>query len=803
MKRLKLTFFLLLALPLAMVSHAAVVEETAASNIAARFVSSLTATGRFNATVPVMQLEHTEYSTLDNSTPAYYVFNVSDDGGWVIVAGDDRAASVLGYNGSGSFEWDDIPCGLKALLDSYRHEMEYLQQHPEIERPASTLKTSLQASATVGPLLTTKWDQRAPYYNKCPLVNSSHCLTGCVATAMAQVMYYYKHPTDKCLPIPEYTNPSNDSLIASLAARKFTWAKMLDEYKTDSYTTAQGNAVAWLMRYCGQAVEMQYGLGGSGALFETEEFAHYFKYNKDSIRQIRRMTEKSHRDSITGKWVRDTIIMPVNEWNEIAKHELDQSRPIWYTAWVPAGYHAFVLDGYEFNSDTIYFHANFGWSGALDGYYQIVSGDFIESDWPSMVIGITPKTDVSGDSLTCLSERNNWFPIKAPYQVRADGLYPMSYPTTMVLSIQDNTSDEYYAKYTQELIADSTSMTFTCDATLPEGYYCFKLYYMDSDSQLQPVTNCSQLDFIVIGNVGIIGTPSITTVTSMIDELLDGNTAIDISDITTVIDYLLGGYVMSDDDGLKADTGNEVIDNLINNMVLVQGGTYTMGATPEQESTRDNETPTHEVTVSTFYIGKYEVTQAEWEAVMGSNPTPARYQGDKHPIVSVSWNECKAFIDSLNKITGYQFRLPSEEEWEFAARGGNNTKGYKYAGSDVVGAVAWYSENSNQEIMIAGSSDDENEISKALLHNVGERAANELGLYDMSGNVWEWCSDTYLNYVAPLKATGGTTLKDVCVIRGGSGTSAADCCRTAYRNSQERTASSAWTGFRLALKPSK
>ena len=158
-------------------------------------------------------------------------------------------------------------------------------------------------------------------------------------------------------------------------------------------------------------------------------------------------------------------------------------------------------------------------------------------------------------------------------------------------------------------------------------------------------------------------------------------------------------------------------------MALVQGGTFTMGCTSTQEGDcRNEETPAHHVTISDFYIGKYEITQAQWKAVMDDNPS--RFKGDNLPVENVSWNEVQTFITKLNRITGKQYRLPTEAEWEYASLDGNNSTGYRYSGSNTVGNVAWYRENSNN-----------------ITHAVGTKSPNELGIYDMSGNVSEWCSD--------------------------------------------------------------
>lgn len=166
-------------------------------------------------------------------------------------------------------------------------------------------------------------------------------------------------------------------------------------------------------------------------------------------------------------------------------------------------------------------------------------------------------------------------------------------------------------------------------------------------------------------------------------------------------------------------------------MILVEGGTFTMGATSEQGSDANSyEEPTHQVTLSSYYIGETEVTQELWQAVMGNNHS--HFSGSIKPVDDVSWDECQEFIRKLNALTGENFRLPTEAEWEYAARGGNKSLGYKYAGSDTIDNVAWYWENSYK---VGSDSPDYG------THAVATKSSNELGLYDMSGSVYEWCHD--------------------------------------------------------------
>ena len=206
------------------------------------------------------------------------------------------------------------------------------------------------------------------------------------------------------------------------------------------------------------------------------------------------------------------------------------------------------------------------------------------------------------------------------------------------------------------------------------------------------------------------------------------------------------------------------LNKLINNMVYVSGGTFTMGATSEQGSDAyDHEKPTHSVTLRSFYLCKYEVTQALWRAVMGNNPS--YFKGDNLPVENVSWNDCQTFITRLNSLTGKKFRLPTEAEWEYAARGGNRTRGYKYSGNNGLSNVAWY---------------DENNSSKT--HPVGLKSSNELGLYDMSGNLWELCSDWIGTYSSSAQTNPiGPLSGSRRMMRGGCWLNDARDCRLSVR----------------------
>ena len=332
--------------------------------------------------------------------------------------------------------------------------------------------------------------------------------------------------------------------------------------------------------------------------------------------------------------------------------------------------------------------------------------------------------------------------------------------------------------------------TYTMDVT--PGTHTLTWRYT-KDSSVNPTGDYFAVDNLTIrsmekrGDVDADGNVNISDVTALIDYLLSGNASgivlanadcdqdgnVNISDVTTLIDYLLSG----------SWTGNSfTIGGVTFNMVPVTGGTFTMGFTGETPDIDDEGAlPAHQVTLSSYSIGETEVTQALWVAVMGSNPS--YYTGDLNmPVEQVSWDDCQQFITQLNQMTGMTFRLPTEAEWEFAARGGNLSHGYMYAGSDTPGNVAWCNS------------------SVSTTQPVGQKVPNELGLYDMSGNVWEWCNDYSGLYSddAQTNPTGPESGSSrIC--RGGAFFNPKSNSRVWYRTEASASQTANGLGFRLAL----
>lgn len=289
----------------------------------------------------------------------FYVFNVSesDGGGFVVVSGDERTEPILGYADSGSLDEDNIPDALRYMLEGYATQMEWLDSNPQTDVLASRQNRKMTARSPIAPIIATRWNQGSPYNNLCPEMTYKNdnneevlgrAVTGCVATSMAQVMYYYKWPKTACSPLPGYTG--NGITLPDLPAVTFAWSDMTPTYNSTSSDAAK-TAVATLMQYCGTALRMSYGVKGSSAynVSITETLKKYFGYD-GGMRSVFR-SHYSYQD-----------------WIGLVYSELACNRPVILGGRSTGGGHSFVCDGYEAGD---YFHINWGWGGTSDGYFRL------------------------------------------------------------------------------------------------------------------------------------------------------------------------------------------------------------------------------------------------------------------------------------------------------------------------------------------------------------------------------------------------------------------------------------------------
>lgn len=299
---------------------------------------------------------------------ALYVFNIGEQDGFVIVSGDDRTRSILGYVDSGTFDADRLPAALSEMLAIYARQIEQLVQSgspaldslPQAASKAQARRRISGTMADVEPLLTTTWDQGDPYNAYCPTLDDQTALTGCVATAMAQIANYHKYPTTQVPSLAAYTSATNKINVSAWGATTFDWDNMLDSY-SGTYTNAQKTAMATLMRYCGQAAQMDYGFT-SGA------------YNGDALYAFKEKLGYNANAEF-----RSAAAYSADGWEDLIYKEVRENRPVYYSALngddggPQCGGHAFVIDGYQ--ADGNYFHVNWGWGGACNGYFNLFALD--------------------------------------------------------------------------------------------------------------------------------------------------------------------------------------------------------------------------------------------------------------------------------------------------------------------------------------------------------------------------------------------------------------------------------------------
>jgi len=531
---------------MALVAVADPISPEQAMQIASQVVNKTDAS-RLNNQGMTRTLRLTKTETIGQTEAiAYYAFQADDNGGWVIVSGDNRAEAILGYSNQGRLDWQALPPNMVAWLAEYKQQIAWLQAHPDVETASTTQSLTVAADGSIGPLMTTTWGQEMPYYLQCPLYNGEYCVTGCVATAMAQVMNYYQYPTSKTPTLSSYTTSSDRISVPTLQGTVFDWANMLDSYcywdtvagelVQTTYTEAQSAAVAELMRHCGQAVKMDYDPEGSGAYVYNQASAmKNFGYSNTT------MVSRSYRYTTT-------------QWKNLLDTELNACRPVLYSASCSEGGHAFVIDGRDANG---YYHVNWGWYGHGDGFFAIDAmvvkhrnGETLNfNSSHQMLTNVSPDDDycvLRADSITA-DPVLTW--LGATVNVQAHGVFINSSTETinLVLALADEQGN-IIAQSEPQAITQSDyvqysdiSTTITLPDDMAAGDYVLNVYAIDNDQQLNEARSAGLAE-CTVAHVAKFGAPyDIEDVTSIIKVILgEGGTPVwDVEDTTAVIAKIL------------------------------------------------------------------------------------------------------------------------------------------------------------------------------------------------------------------------------------------------------------------------
>lgn len=355
---------------------AAGISETVALQKAQAFMSSEAVAGKRLA--PSIKGHELQLAWKCNiplaSEVAYYVFNAQD--AFVIVAGDDRCREILAF-GDHPIDMNTIPENMKYWLSCYEQQLAFLLSHPDLTLPPF----EAVGGESVNPLITANWSQNTPYWNECPAFGTDTCYTGCPSTSLSMVFHYWKYPQQQTPEVPSYTMPSYGVTLPALPPTVFDWSNMIDNYTAGNYTPEQAAAVAHLMRYIGQAEEMDYTISGSGA------------YGNDVLRAVKFFEYDQNAQLLFKSDDLGYANYSDSQWAALIQDELTHGRPIVYLAYdnLTGGGHAFNVDGYDATADT--YHINWGWNGRGNGFFALNAftyQDYTFGTGQQMVIGIQP-----------------------------------------------------------------------------------------------------------------------------------------------------------------------------------------------------------------------------------------------------------------------------------------------------------------------------------------------------------------------------------------------------------------------------
>lgn len=502
--------------------------------------------GSFNApTLADLKLVHVEPSTIDRNANTYYAFNVKG-GGFVIVAGDDRINQALGFSDEGQLDFENMPDNLKALLDNYQEQIEYLQVHPELKVPQHIISNN--RSVIVEPLIKAHWGQFKPYYLQCPKSsNGSYSKVGCAGVQMAQIVHFWQYPIT-CGPIAGYNCPALGITIEELPATTFDYSKMLNSYchwdfdrqdvVQDTYTEDQAQEVAKLCRYVGQAARMNYSPSGSGTDGDKKLAGmKILGYNPDAI-------SISRSDGYTNE-----------AWEDLMKVELDAGRPIMYGARNETSDvgHAFIFDGYDTEG---YFHINLGWFGVSDGWFltTVINPYYLNgtprnySKMQYMFLDMRPPFYCNVDALS-INANDGFFLLGGLFNLRVratDVNISTSYNALdlffTITDVNDNivaasdTINVLNSDFTQH---SSINSAIAFPESLTEGTYNLNFNYIVNNKLNTIATVHGEL--YIAGRLAKFNSPfNMDDLTDLINILVSGkNTEFRMDDLTQLINYLV------------------------------------------------------------------------------------------------------------------------------------------------------------------------------------------------------------------------------------------------------------------------